>query len=116
MMIPNETMVQVCAEWQSKYDALAARLAAEERMVRQAARLLRDYEADAHPDDVQDVIRWLAVYDSREARATADSASVPPIPPSPPPARDVTGRTGPPKPPNTGSNWIPRGYHMRGKP
>lgn len=36
--------------------------------------------------------------------------------PSPPPARDVTGRTGPPKPPNTGSNWIPRGYHMRGKP
>lgn len=45
-----------------------------------------------------------------------NSASVPPIPPSPPPARDVTGRTGPPKPPKTGSNWIPRGYHMRGKP
>ena len=55
--------------------ALAARLAAEERMVRQAARLLRDYEADAHPEDVQDVIRWLAVYDSREQRAT-DSADV----------------------------------------
>jgi len=50
--------------------ATKARLAAEERMVRQAARLLRDYEADAHPEDVQDVIRWLAVYDSREQRAT----------------------------------------------
>ena len=36
-------------------------------------RLLRDYEGDAHAEDVQDVIRWLAVYDSREQRAT-DSA------------------------------------------
>ena len=32
-----------------------------------------------------------------------------------PPPRDVTGRTGPPKAPQTGSNWHPKGYHMRGR-
>lgn len=35
----------------------------------QAARLLRDYAADAHSEDVPDVERWLAVYDSREKRS-----------------------------------------------
>lgn len=88
-------------------ERVLARLAAEERMTRQAARLLRDYEADAHAEDVQDVIRWLAVYDLREQRA-ADSqtagngydwkaaenaarASAPPAKPAAPPAADDFG-------------------------
>jgi hypothetical protein len=33
-----------------------------------AARLLRHHAADAHDEDVQDIARWLAVYDSRAAR------------------------------------------------
>lgn len=46
----------------------------DEAMLRQAARLLRDYEGDAHPEDVPDVTRWLAVYDSRTARLSPPAA------------------------------------------
>jgi hypothetical protein len=64
------------------YDALRARVANLEAAQRVAATLLRDYEADAHPEDVGEVTRWLAVYDSQQQRAT-ESASVAPEPKCP---------------------------------
>jgi uncharacterized protein YukE len=56
------------AALQREHAASAARVVALEALNSQAARLLRDYAGDAHDEDVPDVQRWLAVYESRQKR------------------------------------------------
>jgi hypothetical protein len=56
------------AALQRDHAASAARVAALEALNSQAARLLQDYASDAHDEDVPDVQRWLAVYESRQKR------------------------------------------------
>lgn len=66
---------KVCEQWRQWNEALRARVAELERANRIAAALLRDYEADAHPEDVQNVSRWLAVHDAMEKRLLESRAS-----------------------------------------
>jgi hypothetical protein len=70
--------MQAIAAIRRRYEALAASLAPEPRgeqlLISQAARLIREHVGDAHDEDVQEMLRWLAVYDSRFPETKRDGA------------------------------------------